>query len=152
MKIAARLSSLMILISCVSLSAIVPPEPGDISATIPFEFVLDGKAMPAGNYLIRADEATGNVEICEDGVYCETVAATPTQARGKGSKARIVFMRDGARYYLCALFSDQGAHYEVTRIEDRAAGSPRASESTQIEARPLCIHKARGSGRALAWH
>ncbi len=148
MKTVARVSSLMMLLSCITLSATVPPESGDLSATIPFEFVLDGKTMPAGNYLIRANEAAGKIELCEDGVYCRTMTVTASEAREMSSKAAIVFLHNGATYHLSQLLSDKA--YNVTRADNHAAGSH--SKLTRIDAQPLCIHREARSGRAVGWH
>ncbi len=148
MTTVARVSSLMMLLSCITLSATVPAEPGDLSATIPFEFVLDGKTMPAGNYLIRAHEAAGKIELCEDGVYCRTMTVTASEAREKSQKAAIVFLHDGATYHLSRLSSDKA--YDVTRAGNHAVGS--SSKLTRIDARPLCIHREARFGRAAAWH
>ena len=148
MKTVARVSSLMMLLSWITLSATVPPESGDLCAAIPFAFVLDGKTMPAGNYLIRANEAAGNIEVCEDGVYCRTTTVTASEAREKRSKAAIVFLHDGATYHLSQLSSDKA--YEVTRVDNHAVGS--SSKLTRIDAHPVCIHREARSGRAVAWH
>lgn len=138
----------MMLVSGIALSANVPPEAGDLSAVIPFAFVLDGKTMPAGNYLIRANEAAGKIEVCEDGVYCRTTTVAASQGQEKSSKAGIVFLHDGADYHLSRLSSDKA--YEVTRAANRAAGSP--SKMTRIDTQPLCIHREAQSGRAVTWH
>ena len=91
MTIITRTSIIALIFSTISFAGIYPPQEGDLTAEIPFEFVLQGKTLPAGNYIMRAEE-DGNIEICEDGVYCETVRARVKS--GEKSMGRIEFRHD----------------------------------------------------------
>ena len=49
-----RTSIIALIFSTLSFAGIFPPQEGDLTAEIPFEFVLQGKTLPAGNYIIRS--------------------------------------------------------------------------------------------------
>ena len=57
-----RASLITLIFSTLSFAGMFPPQEGDLTAEIPFEFVLQGKTLPAGNYIIRA-EKSGKVEV-----------------------------------------------------------------------------------------
>ena len=52
--------------------------------TAPFDFVVEKQALPTGNYIVHMEKASNKLQICEDGVFCETVEA----AAIKGPKFR----------------------------------------------------------------
>ena len=146
-----RTSLVALIFSTISFAGIFPPQEGDLTAEIPFQFVVQGKTLPAGNYIIRAEES-GQVEICEDGVYCETVT---TRVRpGETSMGRIEFRHDGAAYHLLLLEGPAGTrHHLPAEPEPMILPSGDSDESiTSVQARPLCIHTHTGTGLAPAWH
>jgi hypothetical protein len=146
-----RASLIALIFSTLSFAGIYPPREGDLTAEIPFEFVLQGKTLPAGNYIIRT-EKSGQVEVCEDGVYCETVM-TRVQP-GDKSMGRIEFRHDGAAYHLSLLEAPAGTRHQMpAEPEPMILLSGDSDESvTSVEARPLCIHTHTGMGLAAAWH
>ena len=146
-----RTSILTLIVSTLSFAGIFPPQEGDLTTEIPFAFVLQGKTLPPGNYIIRAEE-NGQVEICEDGVYCETVK---TYVRpGEEAASRIEFRHDGLAYHLSVIEVSAGRRHQVpAEPEPMILPSGDDDESiTSIEARPLCIHSHAGGGLAPAWH
>ena len=97
-------------------------------------------------------EENGQVEICEDGVYCETVK---TYVRpGEEAASRIEFRHDGLAYHLSVIEVSAGRRHQVpAEPEPMILPSGDDDESiTSIEARPLCIHSHAGTGLAPAWH
>ena len=146
-----RTSLIALIFSTLSFAGIFPPQEGDLTAEIPFEFVLHGKTLPAGYYIIRAEES-GKVEICEDGVYCEAVM-TRVQP-GEKSMGRIEFRHDGAAYHLSLLEGPMGMrHHMPAEPEPLILPSGDDDESvTSVDARPLCMHTHAGMGLAPAWH
>jgi hypothetical protein len=145
-----RTSIIALIFSTLSFAGIYPPQEGDLTAEIPFQFVLQGKTLPAGNYIMRADE--GQVEICEDGVYCETVK-TYSRA-GEKAAGRIEFRHDGTAYHLTVLQVVAGMRHQMpAEPEPMIMPSGDGDESiTSIEARPLCIHNHAGTALTPAWH
>ena len=146
-----RTSIIALIFSTLSFAGIFPPQEGDLTAEIPFEFVLQGKTLPAGNYIIRAEES-GQVEICEDGVYCDTVK-TRVQ-HGEKSMGRIEFRHDGAAYHLSMFEGPTGTRHQMpAEPEPMIPLSGDADESiTSVAVRPLHIHTHSGMGLAAAWH
>ena len=146
-----RTSIIALIFSTLSFAGIFPPQEGDLTAEIPFQFVLQGKTLPAGNYIIRAED-DGQIEICEDGVYCETVK---TYARPAATAlGRIEFRHDGTAYHLTVLQAAAGMRHQMpAEPEPMILPSGEADESiTAIDARPLCIHTHAGTGLTPAWH
>ena len=141
-----RTSILALLFSTLSFGGIYPPQEGDLTAEIPFQFVVNAKTLPAGNYIIRAGQ-NGQVEVCEDGVYCETVR-TRVQS-GTKEALRVEFRHDGAAYHLSLLQATGGAQHDIPSSQEAAHGSDNAT--TSIEARPLCVHDHTASA-APTWH
>ncbi len=146
-----RTSIIALFFSTFSFAGIFPPQEGDLTAEIPFEFVLQGKTLSAGNYIMRAEE-DGQVEICEDGVYCETVK-TYARSREKVS-GRIEFRHDGAAYHLTVLQVPTGTRHQMpSEPEPMILPSGDSDESiTTVAVRPLHIHTHAGSGLTPAWH
>lgn len=145
-------TSIMILIaSTLSFAGIIPPQEGDLTADIPFQFVLQGKTLPAGYYIIRAEE-DGQVQICEDGVYCESVKTH--KRNGQNGAGRIDFRHDGLAFHLSLLTDPAGAEHRFpAEPEPLILPSGDDDESvTSVEARPLCMHNHAGMGLTPAWH
>jgi hypothetical protein len=151
MTIITRTSIIALIFSTISFAGIYPPQEGDLTAEIPFEFVLQGKTLPAGNYIMRAEE-DGNIEICEDGVYCETVRARVKS--GEKSMGRIEFRHDGAAYHLSLLEGPTGTRHQMpTEPEPMIPLSGDADEAiTSVEVRPLHIDSHAGMGLTPTWY
>ena len=147
----ARTGVIALFLSTLSFAGIFPPQEGDFNAEIPFHFVIEGKTLPAGNYVIRAEE-NGKVLICEDGIYCETVKAAARQ--GEAVRSRVVFRHDGVSYHLSQLVTPGGKQHRLPAIPDPIImPSGDSDEATiSVEARPLCLHDHAGTGLAPAWH
>jgi hypothetical protein len=141
------------LFSTLSFAGIFPPQEGDLVSHVSFGFVLDGKTLPAGNYIIRTDQSSGRIEICEDGVYCETAQAILV-TRSNEAEARVVFRRDGIRYHLLAVVAADGTRYELaSEPEPLILPSGDGSEDRkEVEARLLRINQNAGLGLAMTWH
>ncbi|HWN10696.1 MAG TPA: hypothetical protein VNO50_15765 [Pyrinomonadaceae bacterium] len=74
----------------------------NLMAVIPFEFTLDYKTMPAGEYLVQTLGTAGNGLLIQS-IDGKTSAFRPSEAiereRNRGN-ARLVFHRYGERYFL----------------------------------------------------
>jgi hypothetical protein len=145
-----RTSIITLITATLSFAGIIPPREGDLTANIPFQFVLQGKTLPAGYYIIRA-EKDGQVQICEDGVYCESVK-TYTKS-GENGAGRIEFRHDGTAFHLSLLADPTGTRHQVPIDEPLILPSGDGDESvTSVEVRPLYMHSHTGMGLAPAWH
>ncbi len=141
------------LFSTLSFAGLFPAQEGDLSSDVRFSFAVNGKTMQAGGYIIRADSTSGRLDICEDGVYCQTVQAAFVRP-GKEVQARIVFRQDGASFQLSHIITPDGTRYELPAEPEPMIlpSGDDAEEFTKVEAKPLCIHNHGGSGLAKAWH
>lgn len=78
----------------------------NLMAVIPFEFTIDYKTMPAGEYLVQTLGTAGNGLLIQS-IDGKTSAFRPSeaieQARNRGN-ARLVFHRYGERYFLAQVW------------------------------------------------
>ena len=139
--------------STLSFAGLFPAEEGDLSSDVRFSFSVNGKTLPAGGYIIRANPENGQLDICEDGVYCETVQAQFVRP-GKEAQARIVFRQDGSSFQLSHIIGADGTRFELPAETEPMIlpSGDDAEEFTNVAAKPLCIHNHSGSGLAKAWH
>jgi len=145
-----RTSIITLIVGTLSFAGIIPPREGDLTADIPFQFVLQGKTLPSGYYIIRAEQ-DGRVQICEDGVYCESVKTY--KKTGEQGVGRIEFRHDGVDFHLSLLTDPAGTRHQVPVDEPLILPSGDDDESvTSVEAKPLCMHNHAGMGLAPAWH
>src|SRR5882762_2654562 len=102
---AALTFSLLIVVGAATAYAQLPGTA--VRATIPFDFSVRGKVLPAGDYEIRriADQPDGliisNVNNRHDHAMFETEAV---QAPSITSRAEIIFQRYGDSYFLSEVF------------------------------------------------
>jgi len=96
-----------------------------IRATIPFDFIVKGKTLPAGNYEIKrfSDSPEGliirNVNDKRDHVMFET---EPVETMEIPNGSEIVFHRYGDNYFLSEVFTageETGQELTPTRAERR---------------------------------
>jgi hypothetical protein len=88
---------------------VYPPVPGDLKLTAVFDFVAEKQALSAGNYIVHWEKASNTLEICEDGVSCETVQASAIKAARTPARPKVIlaamqtgifFGRSGSRMAL----------------------------------------------------
>lgn len=78
----------------------------NLMAVIPFEFTLDYKTMPAGEYLVQTLGTAGNGLLIQS-VDGKTSAFRPSEAIERvrnQTNARLVFHRYGERYFLAEVW------------------------------------------------
>ena len=129
------------LLAVVAVATSYAQEPGHpVRATIPFDFSVRGKTLPAGNYEIRriSDEPDGlmiaglNHNNRGKRVMFETEAL---QARKIPSKGMLVFNRYGDSYFLSEIFvsgDQEGRELHASR-QERNLGRETASNKTERE-------------------
>jgi hypothetical protein len=66
-------ANLLVVLAKMAVAQIYPPELGDLKVTAPFDFVAERHVLSRGNYVLRWDEASNRVQICEDGIICESL-------------------------------------------------------------------------------
>jgi hypothetical protein len=95
-----------------------------VKASIPFDFVAGGKAMPAGTYTFRDALPSSNTQLAlSDGRgHGVLAAATMLDTHEPGSK--LVFRKHGDSYFLSDVFSPTGRlHFNSDRSESKLAKS-----------------------------
>ena len=94
-----------------------------LRATIPFDFSVRGKMLPAGDYEIRRlTDDPGELTISSVNLRHERAAfnTEPVEPRGMSIKPRIVFHRYGDRYFMFEVFaagSPTGRELPISRQE-----------------------------------
>ena len=94
------LTAILILFSKLATAQIYPPKPGNFKVTASFDFVVERQVLPPGNYIVHRDKASNRLQICEDGVICETVETAAVQASETPTQPKLVFSCDGDRHFV----------------------------------------------------
>lgn len=143
-----------VLSPALAVGSLFPPVQGDLCANIPFEFIVGGKVLPAGNYVVRINNETGLVEVCEDGIYCESIVTSPVEAVQAPAQAELAFRKYGDQYFLSQIWSTGrvGRHLPDSSLQPNVTEAIRTWEAAFVEARPMCIHQNAGLGVTPTWH
>lgn len=91
------------------------------SATIPFDFTVQHKTMPSGQYLVESLEHGTILLTSPDGKFHEISLVNSAEKVGKGSK--LVFHRYGDQYFLNEIqigWNDYSMQLPVTKAEKQA--------------------------------
>lgn len=87
-------------VGCLSLHA----QTIQVTATIPFEFQLGSKTMPAGDYFISHSAGVLHLR-CDSAAYKSAmVIVNPASAEPAGTPSRLVFNRYGDEYFLAKVW------------------------------------------------
>jgi hypothetical protein len=87
------------------LTAPLPAQTLKLSASVPFEFTVAGRSMPAGDYRIEAGSSPmGAVRVStgNEGVYFLAISETASQKERTG-ESLLIFHRYGDRYFLSSI-------------------------------------------------
>jgi hypothetical protein len=77
-------------------------------ANIPFDFVLNGKAMPAGTYQFQSGEWKGLMSVFDREGRRHMLPVMPLGSPGVLQNPRVVFERAGATYRLSEIWFSNG--------------------------------------------
>jgi hypothetical protein len=83
-----------------------------VRASVPFDFVIKEKALPAGNYTFEALPVGGSEALrvqSSDGHISVIVLTEPVRREGDEAQAKIVFNRFGDQYFLSQVWGLAGA-------------------------------------------
>lgn len=101
-----------------------------VRVNVPFEFVVDGKPLPAGDYNIRTDNITGLLRIARADGSGDVVAVTSFNAgrdKSESVGSRVVFARYDNRYFLRTI-------YDAGRSTNRQLGESGTEREAKIAA------------------
>jgi hypothetical protein len=146
------LTAVLILFSKLATAQIYPPEPGDFKVTASFDFVVQRQSLPSGNYIVHRDKASNRLQICEDGVICETVETAAVQALETPTQPKLVFSRYGSRHVLCQIWFSDGTGLQVLKsfLDSEVASREVKHEAVEVVGDLLCIHA--NKGMSPSWH
>jgi hypothetical protein len=80
-----------------------------LKAQVPFEFIVNGKTMPAGECSIEAQGGGLTYLLVSSGGQAMYAVPISTQSSGVSAEAKLVFHRYGDRYFLSSI-SQQGSN------------------------------------------
>ena len=107
-----------------------------IVATIPFEFSIDYKTMPAGEYVVQTLASAGDALLIQkvDGSTSVLRQANLVESLGKESPARLVFHRYGQHYFLAEVWNGTETGRRLLKSKaEQAIESELASISSKSE-------------------
>ena len=87
------------------LTAPLAAQPLKLTASVPFEFMVAGRSMPAGDYSIDAGSSpigAARVSSGNEGVYFLAIRETASQKERTG-ESLLIFHRYGDRYFLSSI-------------------------------------------------
>src|SRR5712692_8759135 len=81
----------------------------NIAMKIPFDFILNNKTLPAGEYIIEfLPHISGGLWIrTEDGHVSELFITRPVPSRQTEDEGKLVFHRYGRRYFLAQVWAPE---------------------------------------------
>ena len=146
------LSAILILFARVAAAQVYPPVPGDLKVTAPFNFVAEKQALPPGNYIVHWEKASNKLQICEDGVSCETVQAVAIQGPKHSAQPKVIFSRYGDKHFLRQIWLAHGTGFELSEcpLESETGRIGVKLEEVCLNAELLCIHASKGL--PPSWH
>lgn len=146
------LSVILILFAKVAAAQVYPPQPGDFKVTAPFDFVVEKQALPPGNYIVHWEKASNKLQICEDGVSCETLETAAIKAPKIPVQPKVIFSRYGDKHFLRQIWFADGAGFELSAcpLESEIEGTGVKLEEACLNAELLCIDMSKGL--PPSWH
>ena len=120
--------------------------PGDMVVDVPFAFDVDGQALPAGHYIVAAQNDVIRIFNSQaSGLYVPTHAATRTASDG----SKLVFHRYGESYFLSAIWvtgNTSGRELFRSRAEREAATHRAEMELAVVRPENVRPEKVRPGG------
>ena len=84
----------------------------NLKATVPFNFAIEGRTLPAGNYSIQSmDSASGRVLLVRGDQKDSTslIMTHAVEARQASKQTKLVFRQYGTRYFLSQVWMEGDA-------------------------------------------
>jgi hypothetical protein len=144
------LSAILILFPKLVSAQIYQPEPEDFKLTAPFDFVVNTQTLPAGSYIVHKDKTSKRLQVCEDGIICETVGTTAIPAAETPAQPTVVFGRQGDQCFLRQIWLPDGSGLELAGPVLSSGKRAEVAESVYVSADFVCIHSI--EGLPPSWH
>jgi hypothetical protein len=98
----------------------------NLGANIPFDFMVNGKKLPAGKYIVETGSAQSALAIRSFETKQGAVSITQSFQVRAGAKPQLIFHRYGNQYFLAKVISDTGGlELPKTKAEREAAKAVR---------------------------
>ena len=117
-----RMTSSLIRCSVLALAAAaLPAQDMRVTAHVPFGFEVQGKSMPAGDYVVSLLNTNSVILKCQE--HSVIVSSNALLANGREGKGALVFHRYGDQYFLAEFWggSNNGREFRPTRLEREVA-------------------------------
>jgi hypothetical protein len=99
----------------------------NLTSTVPFDFTIGSRVMPAGDYEVRADRVPGALIFQRtDGAATYAVIAIPVEARKPPATGKLVFTCYDGRCFLSQLWSPlsaTGCQFPKSKLQMEVARS-----------------------------
>ena len=95
-----------------------------LKANVPFNFIVSGKTLPAGEYTIQSLNTIARVLVLRGAEKADMVIANPCQSARPSDKSKLVFHRYGDRYFLSQIWTagnSSGAEFPQSSREAEVA-------------------------------
>ena len=111
---------------------------GNVSASVPFDFVVGKQVMPAGNYLVSKLSSNSGLSIRNtDQSDSRLLLARACQKSNPAEKTMLVFHRVGEQYFLSEIWVEgntRGISVPTSPLETKMAMSHQASQEVVVAA------------------
>lgn len=111
----------------VVLAAPLPAQEFRVTATVPFEFMVSGRTLPAGDYMVQRAGSSAASAIQISGANVSVVALVHSAGASQNEKtgqAILIFNRYGDQYFLSHIsdgYRDTGVRLPTSRSEKELA-------------------------------
>ncbi len=124
-QIAKGLAMLMVTLALAAASAVVAngQSKGRMVVQVPFDFVIDGKTLAAGDYRVAASDQLGQTIAIRNNAGDGALRLTSSTARSEREKsAKLVFHRYGSTYFLAQVWmAGEQTGYELPKSRQERA-------------------------------
>ena len=77
---------------------------------MPFEFVVAGQTLPAGDYTVISDPATSTMKLINQGTNQVVAIFTSEDRRSNNAGSRLIFVKEGKRHVLHQFWKEGDGH------------------------------------------
>jgi hypothetical protein len=111
---------------------------GNLESNIPFDFMVNGKKLPAGKYIVETGSQTTMAIRSFETKQGAVSIAQPFQVRA-GGKPQLIFHRYGNQYFLVKVLSDTGGRELPRTKAEREAAKAGRDQLAMKDAAPEII-------------
>ena len=117
-----HLRSILFALTALLLATAVEAQSTNVTASVPFDFVVGDHAYPAGDYVVKSISDTGvpilirNTDQAENGIALSNTCSSSKPA----TTTKLVFQRMGDQYFLYQVWregSTEGREFRISKTE-----------------------------------